>query len=150
MIEEMTLAAYRASQRAPRRSEETDAQIALFDLLTRLEGRWPLLQWAFHVPNGEKRDKATAARLKAMGLKPGVCDILVPVQRYDAALNVCWPGLAVEMKATTGKPSDDQKRWLAHFKQQGWFCAVNVGDWRPAATLIISWCGGDPSVVEGL
>ncbi|MEP3245141.1 MAG: hypothetical protein ABJN40_13345 [Sneathiella sp.] len=31
----------------------------------------------FHVPNGEKRSKLVSARLKEMGLKPGVPDILI-------------------------------------------------------------------------
>jgi hypothetical protein len=30
----------------------------------------------FHVPNGELRDKRAAAKLKAMGVKPGVSDLV--------------------------------------------------------------------------
>ncbi len=36
----------------------------------------PDVVW-FHVPNGEKRSKATAGKLKAMGVKPGVPDICI-------------------------------------------------------------------------
>lgn len=148
----MDLAAYRASLRAPRRSEETDAQIALFDLLSRLEGRWPLLRYVTHVPNGGKRDKATAARLKAMGVKPGVCDILVFCRNrcpIDGRPPLYFAGLADERKTTTGRLSADQERWQKHLVHEGWY-AVTSTDWTDEARLIISWCGGDPSVVEGL
>lgn len=35
---------------------------------------------AWHTPNGEKRDKRTAARLKAMGVIPGVADFALIVK----------------------------------------------------------------------
>ena len=38
----------------------------------------------FHVPNGGKRDKITAARLKQMGVRSGVADIIV-LSRMQAA-----------------------------------------------------------------
>jgi hypothetical protein len=36
----------------------------------------PEFLW-WHTPNGELRDKRTAAKLKAMGVKPGIPDILL-------------------------------------------------------------------------
>lgn len=166
MKETMDLAAYRGTLR---RSEESDGQMALFDLLGRLEGRWPQLQYVTHVANESsgankvrrsyrKKDGTTGYKMvpldvltgAQMGVKKGVPDIICFVQRYDASLNITWPGLIIEMKSLGGDTGDDQKRWLAHLKQQGWCCVVNVGDWRPAARLIIEWVGGDPSQVEGL
>lgn len=32
--------------------------------------------------------------------------------------------LAIELKLPKGAVSDDQWRWLAHFKQLGWYCEV--------------------------
>lgn len=40
------------------------------------EWAWPSAFW-WHTPNGEKRDPATAAKLKRMGVKPGVHDFLI-------------------------------------------------------------------------
>lgn len=168
-MNEMTTAEYRASLKQPRKSEETQGEIALFDLLSRLEGRWPLLAYVTHVANESaggskvrrsytKRDGTQGYKMvpldvmrdAQMGVKKGVPDVICFVQHYDAVLNVSYPGLVIEMKTDDGDTSPHQKRWLAHLKQHGWFCVVNVGDWRPAARLIIDWCGGDASQVEGL
>lgn len=54
-------------------SEHSD-QCAIFEWVALNEGRLPELGLLFHVPNGGKRDKVTAARLKAEGVKP-VCRI---------------------------------------------------------------------------
>lgn len=59
---------------------------------------------AIHVPNGEKRDKRTGARLQAMGVCPGVSDFLVVV-----AGHVHW----IELKTEAGRLSPDQKVFLA-------------------------------------
>lgn len=165
----MSLEEYRAGLRKARKSEETEGQIALFDLLRRLEGRWPLLAYVTHVANessggskvrrsytkrdgtqGYKMVPVDVMRDAQMGVKKGVPDVVCFVQRYDAVLNVAYPGLVVEMKADDGDTSPHQKRWLAHLTAQGWKVVVNVGDWRPAARLIIDWCGGDSRAVEGL
>ena len=53
----------------------------------------------FHVPNGEYRDKRTAAKLKAYGVLPGVPDILVI---YDGRL------IGLELKAPKGRVSKEQ------------------------------------------
>jgi len=166
---EMTSAEYRAKLKAPRRNEETAGQTALFELLKRIEGRYPLLQYVTHIANESaggakvrrsytKKDGTQGFKMvpidvlkdARMGVRKGVPDILCFVGRYDPAGNVWYPGLAIEMKASDGDTSPNQERWLAHLRQQGWFCAVNVGDWRPAARLIIDWCGGDARTVEGL
>lgn len=169
MTDTMDLDAYRATLRTPRRSEEADAQVALFDLLGRLEGRWPLLAFVHHSANESsgankvrrsytKRDGTQGYKMvpidvmrdARMGTKKGFPDIIVPVQRYEPSLNVWYVGLIVERKIAGEKPSEAQERWLTHFRAQGWCCVVNAGDWRPAARLIIDWCGGDASQVEGL
>jgi hypothetical protein len=84
------------------RSEEA-LQRAVVDLLRIYENRGLL---AFcHVGNGEWRHKATGGRLKAMGLRAGVPDLLV------------WAdggrGFGVELKAGAGKLSPAQTFWHA-------------------------------------
>ena len=79
------------------------------------EDQWPELRWLFAVPNGEKREKKTAALLQALGTKPGVPDLLLPVPRGP------YIGLAIEMKRVRGKgPTELQQIWLDGLALQGW------------------------------
>ena len=48
-----------------------------------------------HIPNGGKRGKAEAARLKAMGVKPGVSDIFC---RYQSGLK---PSIKIQARPKT-------------------------------------------------
>jgi len=54
-------------------SKEVELQIQLISML-----KWCLRPDVvrFHVPNGELRDKRSAAKLKAMGVLPGVSDLV--------------------------------------------------------------------------
>ena len=61
----------------------------------------------FHVPNGGKRDKRTAALLKKFGLRPGVADMLI--------FKFAARPLAVEVKTKTGVQSDDQQKFERHW-----------------------------------
>lgn len=87
--------------------------------------RWFNLQWPqyrgllFSVPNGGARCKATAGRLKAEGVYPGVADLilLVPsIQHVEMTrlgefeMYVCH-GLCIEMKTPKGRQSPAQKLW---------------------------------------
>lgn len=70
---------------------------------------------AFHVPNGEKRDRRTAARLQAMGVRPGVSDFLVVV---SGRLH------CIELKTGTGRLSAEQRVFLAEAETAG--CRAHV------------------------
>ncbi|WP_430626804.1 VRR-NUC domain-containing protein [Thiobacter aerophilum] len=80
--------------------------------------RYPLLAWLVHVPNGGIRPKGEAGKLKAMGVNPGLPDILIPRRSGP------WAGLAVEIKSPTGKVSRSQAKWLDALAADGWFVAV--------------------------
>ena len=60
---------------------EHQEQCALMDWARLSEKRYPELKWLFAVPNGGKRSKAVAGKLKASGVKPGVLDLNLPVRR---------------------------------------------------------------------
>lgn len=59
----------------------------------------------FAVPNGGRRDEATAAKLKAEGVVAGVADLILLKSNRD------YGALLIEMKTPTGKQSDSQKKW---------------------------------------
>lgn len=55
-----------------------------------------------HIPNGGHRSAVEAAIFKAMGVKPGVWDLFLPVPTTRA------PGLYLELKAGAGALTDHQ------------------------------------------
>lgn len=59
---------------------------------------------AFHVPNGEKRNRSTAAKLKRMGVVSGVADFCIVV---DGRCHF------VELKTSTGRQAPAQKSFAA-------------------------------------
>lgn len=101
---------------------EHEEQCALFEWAAYQDGFWPELRLMHAIPNGGKRDKVTAARLKAEGVKPGVPDICLPVPRGDKH------GLYIEMKRRKGgSVSADQLKWLDNLMRQGYECHVCRG-----------------------
>ena len=75
----------------------------------------------FHIPNGGKRDKVTAARLKAQGVKAGVPDLFLPVARHGKH------GLWIELKIYSGKPSLNQCTWIGDLREHGYDAFVCYG-----------------------
>lgn len=65
---------------------------------------------AFHVPNGEKRDRRTAARLQAMGVVPGVADFIIIIAGRVHG---------VELKTTTGRMSPAQIVFQSDLERAG-------------------------------
>lgn len=71
----------------------------------------------FHIPNGGYRRPSEAARLKAMGVTPGVPDLFIPK----------WH-LFIEMKKSKGgKLSLDQNLMIAYLESVGYKCLVGYG-----------------------
>lgn len=72
--------------------------------------QYELVQWAqiegyfcFHCPNGEKRDSITGNKLKAMGTRAGVPDLIFVLPNGAIA----W----VELKLKNGKLSKPQEKF---------------------------------------
>ena len=95
-----------------RLDDESGHQEALFSWAAYRTGLMPELQYMYHVPNGGKRDKATAAVLKRQGVKAGVPDIMLPAARAG------YHGLYIELKAGENTTTKKQKEWLEYLRQQ--------------------------------
>ena len=68
-----------------------------------LDSALPSTVRALHPANGGRRDAKTGAMLKAMGVKPGVADIILVRQGGYMAF--------IEIKAGKGSPSPAQRDW---------------------------------------
>lgn len=78
----------------------------------------------FAIPNGGKRNKIAAIKLKAEGVRAGVPDLFIPSLR-----------LFVEMKKPEGgRVSPAQKEWLSYLSECGYSVGVANG-FEEAKTL---------------
>lgn len=78
-------------------------------------GRWPELRLLYHVPNERKCTPKQGALNKALGVKSGVPDLVLPVARG------MFHGLYIEMKRKKGGSlSPSQKWWLVELEKQGY------------------------------
>lgn len=66
-------------------------------------GVFPELQLLYAIPNGGKRPRRTAQRMKEEGQRAGMPDLHLPVARGG------YVGLWIEMKTATGSVQQDQK-----------------------------------------
>jgi hypothetical protein len=88
------------------------------------------LKWLHAVPNGGQRHPAVAAKLKAEGVKKGVCDLMLDWQMG------CYAGLRIELKKLKGsRPTAEQNDYLAHVASQGFIAHVCYG-YKDAWTTI--------------
>ena len=94
-----------------RLDDESGHQEALFSWAAYRTEIMPELQYMYHVPNGGKRDKATAAVLKRQGVKAGVPDIMLPAARAG------YHGLYIELKAGENTTTKKQKADIHHYFQ---------------------------------
>lgn len=124
---------------------EDSHQIAFMCHVAKRMREVPELKWLHHVPNGEQRGDGTAkgaaiagGRLKAMGVRKGICDISWPCPRKG------FHGLYIEMKHDASGLSDiakakmvspEQKEFLTYLQEQGYACGVAYG-WVEAVAAL--------------
>lgn len=93
---------------------ESEEQSALFKWAGIMEKAIPELRLMYHIPNGGLRNKPTAVRLTAEGVRRGVPDICLPVARQG------FHGLYIELKRRKGgKTSPEQDEWIELLNKQG-------------------------------
>lgn len=84
------------------------------------EDAYPILVWLMHVPNGGLRSRGEAGKLKAMGVRKGVSDWILPFPSPSGR----YKGLAIELKSEVGTVSDEQEDFLHEASRNGWLIAV--------------------------
>ena len=92
--------------------KEDDFQKAVASYLDMIGAFW------FHCPNGGSRNAIEAKKLKAMGVKSGVPDVLVLDHRQG------FNGLAIELKVGYNKPSEQQLDMLDKLVANNWMVVV--------------------------
>ena len=114
---------------------EHNEQVAFIDycnLRANQDIRYGLI---FAIPNGGKRHKVTAVKLKREGVKAGVPDLFLPVATEH------HHGLFVEMKYGKNSTTDNQKKWIEQLRLQGYAVEVARG-FEPAKEIIDSYLAG--------
>ena len=116
---------------------EDQEQEMIFDWVEARKHRDPRLENLFAIPNGGYRSKATAARLKATGVRAGVPDMCLayPSGPYHA--------LFLELKrADGGVVSPAQKIWIERLRMLGYMACVAHGH-EEAIRAITDYLGTD-------
>lgn len=112
---------------------EEQEQAAVIEWAAYSQGKFPELRYLMHIPNGEERHPAVAAKLKKMGVKPGVPDLFLPVARGG------WHGLFIEMKRKHGgRLSEKQVEWLKALEAER-YCAVVCAGAEEACDTIMQY-----------
>ena len=117
---------------------EDSIQQHLFSAYAQLSGFVPEFEWFFHVPNGGSRHPREAVKLKHMGVRPGVPDILLPVAKQG------YYGLAIELKSGKNKPTEHQLKWIEYLRSQNWYVTVCYS-WEDALYCSLLYCQHDPN-----
>jgi hypothetical protein len=87
------------------------------------------LAWMFAVPNGGYRHPATAAHLKAEGVKAGAPDIILPIPRWCYPHDSMYHGMFLELKRAdhSNKTTPEQDAWLAELNALDYYAVVAYG-----------------------
>jgi len=117
------------------RSREHAEQRSLMAWARLAQAKWPELALLHAIPNGGHRNRVAAARIKAEGARRGVPDLCLPVPRGE------HHGLYIELKAGKGRPSREQRWWLAALRMQG-YRAVLCRGWQAARAEIDDYLDG--------
>ena len=118
---------YRGPRSQPRSKSSAPSEADIQKALVRFLDDAHLLWTA--TANGGKRDKRTAASLKAQGVKAGVPDILI----FTPPPSGIGTGLALELKRpqgfgkARGRVSAHQRVWLEELRAIGWRAEVAYG-----------------------
>lgn len=108
---------------------EHDLQVSIMQEVALRANQNPLWGLCFAIPNGGKRNKAVAGKLKAEGVKAGVPDLFLPVARKGCH------GLFIELKVGSNKATKSQSMMIDRLKLQG-YCATVIWEAQMAINLL--------------
>lgn len=91
-----------------------------------------------HLTNEGKRSPFERYKIKYLGAKPGVPDVMIFTP------NKYFNGLAIELKVGYNKPSDNQKKWLKDLENAGWQ-AIWSNDFDQVITTIDNYFNNEKS-----
>lgn len=114
---------------------ENQEQQALFAWAKYTQRPHPSLELLYHIPNGGKRDKAEAARLKREGVKAGVPNLCLPMAQdryYD---------LYIELKAGKNTATPLQRQWITALSREDYAAAVKMPERPPPTACRINYTG---------
>lgn len=117
-------------------SEEQE-QAVVIEWAMLMSRQFPDLENLFHIGNGGFRTKSEAARLKKIGVKPGVSDLFLPapVGKYH--------GLWIEMKKKKGgRLEPEQKDWLERMNRKG-YLALRANGSDEACDILYRYLRGE-------
>ena len=106
----------------PRQDLEHKYQTKVIEWTRQNSERLPGLEMIYAVPNGGKRSKAEAGKLKREGVKAGVPDLFLGVAKGG------FFGLYIEMKHEKGRVSPLQKSFMKKSESLGYRCVVCWND----------------------
>lgn len=124
------------------RSEDTE-QINVVQWAEWNMNHYPELKWLHHIPNGGRRNKQEAIKLKRMGVKAGVSDLCLP---YPKGI---YCGLYIEMKYGNNRQQDTQKEFLADMAAAGHYVATCYSA-EEAISIITEYLGLKPCNLLGM
>jgi len=106
-------------------------------------GALPELDALFHPPNGGARTAKEGARMKKMGVKPGVPDLCLPIVRPVVWKNgdvIPAGGLWIELKSENGRLRDSQRVWRDRLLEHDhcWTLCRSLDAFRAAVTDYIA------------
>jgi hypothetical protein len=122
----------RETTRRRPRSLEHQAQVALINWARENVTTYPELELLAAVPNGGKRTKVVAKKLKAEGVKKGYPDLVLDVAR---GIYHGWKG---ELKVRGGRLEPEQSELHAKLRSQGYRVDVRIG-WEAMRDAIIDY-----------
>jgi len=105
------------------RNRELPHHKTIKQLLEIMQNQGQLVFW--HTPNGEKRDKETAKKLAAMGVRAGVWDFIIMSRKLAGTV------LFAEVKSTDNDLSKSQKEFrrdVVAQQQSLWLMWFSVDD----------------------
>lgn len=124
---------------------EESEQMAVIEWRNWVSNRDPRVNSLYHIPNGELRNKAIAAKLKRMGVRAGMPDLHLPVPKFSAVdpTQILLVSLYIEMKTPKGRLSEAQAE--VHKDLVAWGNHVEVCRSATQAIMVIGdWLAMDP------